>query len=105
MKIKIIGAVLTALLFLIIGYYVYGLDEVVAYSLPNLLTSSYPSYYTSLMSRLIDISSGNLVILFTALSQMLWGYRGIDMVVQGVFLFAAALSASVFFREAKRRRK
>ena len=96
MKIKISGAILTALLFLIIGYYVIGIDAGVAF---------YPAYYLSVMSRLVDYTSGGLTSLFTALSQMLWGYRGIDMVVQGVFLFAAALSSSVFFREAKRRQK
>ena len=35
-----------------------------------------------------------------ALGDMLWHYRGIDMVLQGVFLFVAALAASVFFHEA-----
>ncbi len=105
MKTKIPGAILTALLFIIIGYFVLGLDEGVAFTLSNLLSTNYPAYYTTVMSRLVNIATGNIAYLFTALSQMLWGYRGIDMVVQGVFLFSAALSSSVFFREAKRRRK
>ncbi|MFX1474167.1 MAG: hypothetical protein ACFFCO_01650 [Promethearchaeota archaeon] len=94
MKTKILGAILTALIFIIIGYYVIGIDAGVAFS---------PAYYISTLSRLVDYTT--LTALFTALSRMLWGYRGIDMVVQGVFLFAAALSSSVFFREVKRRRK
>jgi energy-converting hydrogenase Eha subunit F len=35
-----------------------------------------------------------------ALGDMLWHYRGIDMVLQGAFLFVAALAASVFFHVA-----
>jgi hypothetical protein len=30
---------------------------------------------------------------------MLWHYRGIDIVVQAMFLFAAALATSVLFHE------
>ena len=104
MKAKIPGAILSALLFIIIGYYVIGLDQYTA-TIPNIFSNADPAYYATLMSRLVNIASGDLVYLFTALSQMLWGYRGIDMVVQGVFLFSAALSSSVFFREVQRRRK
>jgi hypothetical protein len=105
MKTKIPGAILTALLFIVIGYFVIGLDQGIPFNLENQLSNAYPAYYATLMSRLVDYASGNLVNLFTALSQMLWGYRGIDMVVQGVFLFSAALASSVFFREVQRRRK
>ncbi len=36
-----------------------------------------------------------------SLGEILWHYRGIDMVLQGVFLFVAALAASVFFHVAE----
>ena len=47
------------------------------------------------------ISPESIIIVIQSLSNMLWHFRGIDLVLQGVFLFVAALAASVFFQDKK----
>jgi len=84
MKIRIIGSVLTALFFILVAYLLVGLDSGIAFG-----TVTPPS-------RLTDLTAG-----IYALSEMLWRYRGIDMVIQAAFLFSAALASSVFFREGR----
>jgi hypothetical protein len=89
MKIKIIGAVLTALLLIVIGYLVYA-----AFS-DSLISVTAPA-------RLIDLATAGISGLIHGISNMLWGQRGIDMVIQATFIFVAALAASVFFYEVKK---
>ncbi|MFX1562123.1 MAG: hypothetical protein ACFFDP_02320 [Promethearchaeota archaeon] len=89
MKIRIIGAVLTALLLVVIGYLVYT-----AFS-DSLIIVTEPA-------RLIDLAAAGISGLISGLSNMLWGQRGIDMVVQAAFIFVAALAASVFFYEVRK---
>jgi hypothetical protein len=43
----------------------------------------------------------NIITVIQSLSNMIWHFRGIDLVLQGVFLFVAALAASVFFHDTK----
>ncbi|MFX1562340.1 MAG: hypothetical protein ACFFDP_03420 [Promethearchaeota archaeon] len=89
MKIKIIGAVLTALLLVVVGYLLYAVftDSAISVAEPT---------------RLIDYLTAGIGGLISGLSNMLWGQRGIDMIVQAAFIFVAALAASVFFYEVKK---
>lgn len=87
MKIQIAGAVLTGIFFI-----------AVAYLLSN-MNLGIPSIAVGLVPRLVDVLGTSIYALNAAISQMLWHYRGIDIMVQAVFLFAAALAASVLFHE------
>jgi hypothetical protein len=87
MRIKVIGFILTLLFGIIMAYLIsMGLPGVVLVPpVPITLTRFVqPDVVYEMIHRLGD---------------MLWHYRGIDMVLQGVFLFAAALAASAFFHE------
>jgi RsiW-degrading membrane proteinase PrsW (M82 family) len=91
MKIKIIGAVLTALLLVVVGYLIYT-----AFTGYTLVAT------TEIQARLIDLYTAGIGGLISGLSNMLWGQRGIDMIVQAAFIFVAVLAASVFFYEIKK---
>jgi hypothetical protein len=91
MKIRILGCVLSFLFLVIVAYLLYFIDVGIG------ITVTEPS-------RLISLGSEVVTIIF-ALSNMLWTYRGIDMIVQAVFLIVTALAASVFFAESSGRRK
>lgn len=91
MRIKIIGFILTFLFGAAIGFVIiagagFFLD-------PSIVTDA------SLFAMRF-IQPDNVYQMIHSLGDMLWHYRGIDMVIQGVFLFVAALAASVFFHEA-----
>ena len=47
------------------------------------------------------VTPESIITVIQTLSNMLWHFRGIDLVLQGVFLFVAALAASVFFHDTK----
>ena len=47
------------------------------------------------------ITPESIITVIQNLSEMIWHFRGIDLVLQGVFLFVAALAASVFFHDTK----
>lgn len=88
MRIKVIGFLLTLLLGLVFAYMiVMGLGEVV-------MIPPDPIPLTRFVSP--DI----VYDMIHALGNVLWQYRGIDMVLQGIFLLVAALAASVFFHVA-----
>lgn len=86
MKIRIIGAVLSALFLVIVGYQLFNIDVGIGITVTT-------------ANRLIDPITAGVQAFIWGLSQMLWQYRGIDMVIQAAFLFVAALAASVFFHE------
>lgn len=89
MRIKAVGFTLTLLFGLLFAYLiVMGIGEV-AFIPPV----SIP------LTRFV--SPENVYDMIHALGEMLWQYRGIDMVLQGVFLFVAALAASIFFHVAE----
>ena len=86
MKIKVVGLFLTIVLAVLMVVFVsFGFGD-------WLLASPNPA---TVVTRFI--LPENIIVLIQSLSNMIWHYRGIDMVLQGVFLFVAALAASVFF--------
>ncbi len=89
MKIRIIGCVLSFLFLVIVAYLLFFIDVGIG------ITVTEPS-------RLVSLGSDVATIIFT-LSNMLWTYRGIDMLIQAVFLLVAALASSVFFAKTPRR--
>lgn len=89
MKIRIIGCVLSFLFLVIVAYLLFFIDVGIG------ITVTEPS-------RLVSLGSDVVTIIF-ALSNMLWTYRGIDMLIQAVFLLVAALASSVFFAKTPRR--
>ena len=92
MKIKIAGAVLTGLFFVAVAYLLFNIDA-------GLAIGAIPD-----PGRLLDPISNVSTFLF-GLSGMLWQNRGIDMIIQAVFLIVAALAATVFFAEPTGRRE
>lgn len=85
MRIKAVGFILTLLFGLIFAYLiVMGMAGVV-------MIPPDPVPLTRF------VSPENVYDMIHALGDILWHYRGIDMVLQGVFLMVAALAASVFF--------
>jgi len=90
-KIRIAGAVLTGIFFVVVAFLLSNLDV----GIPSIVVES----GTLLNSRLVSIFGEGLRTIYSALSEMLWHYRGIDLLIQGVFLFVAALATSVLFHE------
>ena len=91
MKIRIAGAVLTGIFFIAAAYLLSNLNL----GIPAISLDPPPP----VLDRLVDVLSGGVYAINSAISQMLWHYRGIDIVIQGMFLFAAAVAASVLFHE------
>jgi hypothetical protein len=89
MRIKIVGFILT-LLFGVIVAYVIGMAASV-YLDPSVVVD--PAAW---VTRFIA-SPDDIYAMIQSLGNMLWHYRGIDMVLLGLFLFAAALASSMFF--------
>lgn len=88
MRIKALGFILTLLFGLLFAYLiVMGMAEVM-FIPPDPIP----------LTRFI--SPEFVYDMIHALGEILWQYRGIDMVLQGVFLLVAALAASVFFHVA-----
>jgi hypothetical protein len=88
MRIKITGLVLCIVMAVIMGVFIsMGFEG-------WMLTSPSP---TTVATRFVLPDS--IITVIQSLSNMLWHFRGIDLVLQGVFLFVAALAASVFFQE------
>ena len=88
MRIKALGFILTLLFGLLFAYLiVMGMGEVVFIPPDPIVLTRY-------------VSPDFVYDMIHALGEMLWQYRGIDMVLQGVFLLVAALAASVFFHVA-----
>ncbi|MFX0077966.1 MAG: hypothetical protein ACFE8O_01890 [Candidatus Hermodarchaeota archaeon] len=88
MRIKAVGFILTLLFGLIFAYLIVMGMAGVAFIPPAPLP----------LTRFV--SPDVVYDMIHALGEILWHYRGIDMVLQGVFLFVAALAASVFFHVA-----
>jgi hypothetical protein len=91
MKIKAAGCILTILFGVIIAY-------VIGMAAPLYLDPSMVVDPATWVTRFVA-SPDNIYTMIQALGEMLWHYRGIDMVLLGVFLFAAALASSAFFYE------
>jgi multisubunit Na+/H+ antiporter MnhB subunit len=87
MKIQVAGAVLTGIFFIVVAYLLSNMNL----GIPNIAVAGIP--------RLVDVFGTGIYAINSAISQMLWHYRGIDIVVQAMFLFAAALATSVLFHE------
>ncbi|MFW9985825.1 MAG: hypothetical protein ACFFDJ_04640 [Candidatus Odinarchaeota archaeon] len=88
MRIKVAGFILTLFFGIIMAYVIsMGLPSVVLVPPAPIPLNRFvqPDIVYEMIHRLGD---------------MLWHYRGIDMVLQAVFLFVAALAASAFFHEA-----
>jgi hypothetical protein len=86
MRIKVIGLVLSIVLALIMAVFVslgFG-DWMLATPNPATVVTRF-------------VLPDSIIVVIQTLSNMLWHFRGIDLVLQGVFLFVAALAASVFF--------
>ncbi len=90
MRIKAIGFILTLIFGIVIAY-------LISVGAGFFLDPSVVIDPTAHMARFVRPEVVYQMI--QALGEMLWHYRGIDMVLQGVFLFVAALAASVFFHE------
>ncbi len=91
MRIKVVGFILT-LMFGIVAAYIIGM----AYNIyldPSVLVD--PAAWAM---RFVA-SPDNVYAMIQSLGNMLWHYRGLDMVLLGVFLLAAALASSAFFYE------
>jgi hypothetical protein len=86
MRIRVVGAVLSGLFLIFVAYLItLGFAGVgIGFTVTNPVRLVSPEFVYTVIY---------------ALSEMLWQFRGIDMVLQGVFLFSAALAASVFFHE------
>ena len=82
MKIKIIGAVLTAIFLIVVAFLLIQIDVGIGVTVPD-------------PGRLLDPS--NLESFINGLSNAIWNARGIDVILQAIFLFVAAIAASVFF--------
>ncbi len=91
MRIKIIGCTLTLIFGIITAW-------VIAMAAGLYLDPSVVIDPTAWATRFLS-SPDNVYAMIQALSEILWHYRGIDMVLLGVFLFAAALASSAFFYE------
>jgi hypothetical protein len=87
MKIQIAGAALTAIFFVTVAYLLTNMNL----GIPNIAVIQVP--------RLVEVFGVGIYAINSAISEMLWHYRGIDIVVQAMFLFVAALAASVLFHE------
>lgn len=92
MRIKIVGLILT-LLFGVIVAYLISMGSGLFLN-PAVVTD--PALYAARF-----VQPEIIYEMIQRLGDMLWHYRGIDMVLQAVFLFVAALAASVFFHEVK----
>ncbi|MFX1299812.1 MAG: hypothetical protein ACFFAL_01670 [Promethearchaeota archaeon] len=88
MRIKAVGFILTLLFGLLFAYLIVMGMAGVALIPPDPIP----------LTRFV--SPEDVYDMIHALGEMLWQYRGIDMVLQGVFLLVAALAASVFFHVA-----
>ena len=93
MKIEIAGAVLTGIFFIMVAYLLSNFSL----GIPTIRLDSVPS--PPILARLVDLLGGGIYALSSAISQMLWHYRGIDITIQAMFLFVAALASSVLFHE------
>ncbi len=91
MRIKVVGCTLTVL-FGIIAAWVIAMAAGL-YLDPSVVVD--PAVWAM---RFIA-SPDNVYVMIQALGEMLWHYRGLDMVLLGVFLLAAALASSAFFYE------
>ena len=90
MRIRITGLVLCIILALIMVVFVsFGFAGLSPLGIPDPATVA---------TRFVIPDS--IITMIQSLSNMLWHFRGIDLVLQGVFLFVAALAASVFFHGA-----
>ncbi|MFW9830725.1 MAG: hypothetical protein ACFFD8_03025 [Candidatus Thorarchaeota archaeon] len=90
MRIKVVGFILTLLFGLTIGYVIITAAGVFLDPAVVVDAAIYAMRF---------VQPAVVYEMVHSLSDMLWHYRGIDMVLQGVFLFVAALAASVFFHE------
>jgi hypothetical protein len=90
MRIKVIGFILT-LMFGVVAAYVIAMAASL-YLDPSLLDPA--AFATRFFATPEDMYA-----MIQSLGNMLWHYRGLDMVLLGVFLFAAALASSAFFYE------
>lgn len=86
MKIRVAGFVLSGLFLVFVAYFLsMGFTNVgIGYTVTNPVRLVSPDFITTLI---------------TALSEMLWHYRGINMVMIGLFLFVSGVATSVFFHE------
>jgi hypothetical protein len=91
MKIKAAGCILTILFGVIVAY-------VIGIAAPLYLDPAVVVDPATWVARFVA-SPDNIYVMIQTLGEMLWHYRGIDMVLLGVFLFAAALASSAFFYE------
>jgi len=89
MRIKVVGFILT-LLFGIIAAYVITMAAGL-YLDPSVVVD--PAAWATRFIASVD----DVYAMIQSLGNMLWHYRGIDMVLLGVFLLAAALASSAFF--------
>lgn len=94
MKIKAAGCILTILFGIIVAW-------VIGMAAPLYLDPSIVVDPASWVAR-FAASPDNIYTVIQALGNMLWHYRGLDMVLLGVFLLAAALASSAFFYEVKK---
>ncbi|MFX1508819.1 MAG: hypothetical protein ACFFBR_00800 [Promethearchaeota archaeon] len=91
MRIKVVGFILTVMFGVVVAYVIgmafnFYLD-------PGVVID--PATWAM---RFVT-SPDNVYAMIQTLSNMLWHYRGLDMVLLGVFLLAAALASSAFFYE------
>jgi len=91
MKIQVAGAALTGIFFIVVAYLLSNLNL----GIPSVVVNA----ETVLGSRLVPLLDEFLRTINSHLSELLWHYRGIDILVQAVFLFVAALATSVLFHE------
>lgn len=96
MRIKVIGFILT-LMFGVVATYVIAMAASF-YLDPSLLDPA------AIATRFFATPE-DMYAMIQSLSNMLWHYRGLDMVLLGVFLFAAALASSAFFYEVTKQPK
>ena len=88
MRIKAVGFILTLLFGLLFAYLIVMGMSGIAFIPPDPVP----------LTRFVSPEA--VYDMIHALGEILWHYRGIDMVLQGVFLLVAALAASVFFHVA-----
>jgi ABC-type amino acid transport system permease subunit len=91
MRIKVAGCILTLLFGVIVAW-------VIAMAIGFYLDPSVVVNPASWVSRFVP-SPDNVYVMIQLIGNMLWHFRGIDMVLLGVFLLAAALASSAFFYE------
>ncbi|MFX1319125.1 MAG: hypothetical protein ACFE9D_01755 [Promethearchaeota archaeon] len=95
MRIKVAGCILTFLFGVIAAWVIVMAAGF--YLVPSVVVN--PALWLSRFVEAIQPLQVDVYTMIQYLGNMLWHYRGIDMVLLSVFLLAAALASSAFFYE------